>query len=66
MSYNFDKNMTVFKFVLLVSSFFLLSSLSQCTTILLRDYQESAKITVFITTFTKDLKIPQANPAQQS
>ncbi|WP_061260887.1 hypothetical protein [Leptospira interrogans] len=54
--------MTVFKFVLLVSSFFLLSSLSQCTTILLRDYQESAKIYGFYYYFYEGFKDTSGKP----
>ncbi|MFA4795414.1 hypothetical protein [Leptospira kirschneri] len=54
--------MTVRKLVLFVSSFFLLSFLSQCTTLLLRDYQESSNIYGFYYYFYEEFKDTSGKP----
>lgn len=54
--------MTVRKLVLFVSSFFLLSFLSQCTTLLLRDYQESSNIYDFYYYFYEEFKDTSDKP----
>ncbi|UML82155.1 hypothetical protein [Leptospira kirschneri] len=54
--------MTVRKLVLLVSSSFLLSFLSQCTTLLLRDYQKSTNIYGFYYYFYEVFKDTSGKP----
>ncbi|EKO61992.1 hypothetical protein LEP1GSC082_0426 [Leptospira kirschneri str. H2] len=66
MSYNFDKNITVRKLVLLVSSSFLLSFLSHSVQRYYLGIIKKVPIyMVFIIIFTKYLKIPQVNQEQQ-